>query len=614
MLSPRLRKLLPLGAVVAIALASCLHLFVHHRSHYRERWIGAGHDRNAHYRYGLQMAADLENGDLQRFVWDLDSGSWVWPPLNGLLVAAVALVAGRDPVAAILPSLAGWFLTVVFTYLLAERASSRYGVLAGFLASACALVSPAHRAYATDVMMESLGAGLTLATLYAFVVWSQDRTRRCAAWLGFAFTLLFFLKYNYWLLVVVAVFPVHAWSHRAEYFALAKRLRVEVPWRRWLLSQFRRPLNYPIAALLAVIAAIALTGGFDIAWRGERIEVRTNQVFLAAAYGLILLRFTLWWWTGGRHLVRALLPEHVYPLIYWHAFPVLIWFAIPYRLRTFLWFVSPANTEGEYHATFADGVRFFWAGAEREYVAVPEVLTGLAFGILLAAFVSRTLRPAGWVVPFFALLALFLTFKHPNHKLRFLHTGMAGAYVAGAVGFAGLLGLLPRNRAITIASIAALVLANAAILWTGRKESIGSGHASEAGLNGRGMSIRAMSDAVVPLIREGESTAVFSDGPSKYWVTWMYLERFRAHDKLQVDCRQVEVLGPPTPEEFDAWCAKTDCRTVIFVSIARNSPLFEAAPPSETAATVLGLLPRSPFHLTQTVDVPECGTITVWRK
>ena len=217
-------------------------------------------------------------------------------------------------------------------------------------------------------------------------------------------------------------------------------------------------------------------------------------------------------------------------------------------------------------------------------------------------------------MPLFALLALFLTFKHPNHKLRFLHTGMAGAYVAGAVGFAGLLGFFPRNRAITIASLSGLVVALTAILWTGRGELTGPGHASEAGLNGRGMSIRTMSDALVPLIREGEPTAIFSDGPSKYWASWMYLEHFRAHDKLQVDCRQIEALGSPTPEEFAAWCAKTDCRSVIFVSIPRNSPLFEAAPTSETGASVFGLLSLSPFRLTQTVDVPECGTITVWRK
>ncbi len=614
MLSPRLVRRLPLIAVVAVALGSCLHLFVLHREHYRERWVGVGHDRNAHHRYGLQMAADLENGDLLRFLGDLDSGSWVWPPLNGLLLAAVALVSGRDPVAAAIPSLFGWFFTVVGTYLLAERASSRYGVAAGFLAVALVLVSPAHRAYATDVMMESLGAGLTLATLYAFVVWSQERTRSSAARLGFAFTMLFFLKYNYWLLAALAVLIVHIVGHFSDYLGLAKRLRTEHPWRRGIALQLRRPLNYPILVLLAVIAVHAFTGGFDFRVHGTLIEVRSNQIFVAVAYGLILLRFTIWWWTGGRHSARAWLPAHVYPLIYWHLFPVLIWFVIPYRLRTFLWFVSPANTEAEYHATFAESVRFFWTGAEGEYVAGPEMLVFLAIGIVVAALVSKALRPSGWVVPLFALLALFLTFKHPNHKLRFLHTGMAGAYVAAAVGFAGLSAQLPRTRAIGIASMVALTAAIVGVLLSGHHVLPTSGHASEAGLNGHGESVRILSDAVVPHIREGESTALFSNVPCKYWGTWMVLERFRAHDKLQVDCRQVEVLGPPTAAEFAAWCAKTDCRSVIFLHVSPNSPFQEGAPASETSSTVIDLLPLSPFRLVQTVDVPECGTITIWRK
>ena len=278
------------------------------------------------------------------------------------------------------------------------------------------------------------------------------------------------------------------------------------------------------------------------------------------------------------------------------------------------WFVSPANSEGQYHATFAEGVRFFWAGAAGEYVAIPEMLIILAVGVVFAALVSRSLRPAGWVVPLFAMLALFLTFKHPNHKLRFLHTGMAGVYVAGAVGFAGALGLLPRSRALGFASIAALLAAISVVFFTGRDELIGSGHGSESGLDGRGTSIRTVSDAVVPLIREGEATAIFGNIPSKFWATWMYLEHFRAHDKLQVDCRQVEVLGPPTASEFAAWCAKTDCSAVIFVNIALDSPLYEAAPPSETAATVIDWLPRSHYRLAETAEVHGCGTITVWRK
>ncbi len=218
------------------------------------------------------------------------------------------------------------------------------------------------------------------------------------------------------------------------------------------------------------------------------------------------------------------------------------------------------------------------------------------------------------MVPAFALLALFLTVKHPNHKLRFLHTGMAGAYVAGAVGYAAALGRLPHSRAVVVGSAAALVLAAAAVLGTGRAVLPTSGHASEMGLSGHGQSLRTLTDAAVPLIREGEPTAVFSNAPSKFWATWMYLEHFANHGLLQVDCRQVGVLESPAPEEFAAWCAVTDCRTAIFLSISPRGGLHEVASPGETNAAVIDLLPQSPFHLTQTVEVPDCGTITVWRR
>src|SRR5262249_13100651 len=47
--------------------------------------------------------------------------STIWPPLHGLVLAAVLLVGGIDHRLAILPSLAGWTLTVVFAALLAHR-------------------------------------------------------------------------------------------------------------------------------------------------------------------------------------------------------------------------------------------------------------------------------------------------------------------------------------------------------------------------------------------------------------------------------------------------------------------------------------------------------------
>ena len=627
MLSPRLWKHLPVILVSAAALASCVQRFQLHRGHFRDNWVGASHDRNAHYRYGLQMAADLKNADIVRFLFDFDSGSWVWPPLNGVLLCAAVLICGPNPITAALPSLLGWFLCVIFAYLLARRASPRFGIGAGFLASAFVIVSPAHRAYATDIMLESLGAGLTLLALYTFAVWSQERTPRSGARLGFVLSLLFFQKYNYWLLATSAMIVVHLVDRRGEYFVLLRRLSNAIPRRNWLRAQTIRPLNYVIALALGIALAFAVTGEFTVALFGESVAVTSARIFVAVAFALALLRFTVWWWTGGRHHVRAWLPIEVYPVLYWHIFPVVTWFAIPYRLRTFFWFVSPANSEKEYHATFPEGVRFYLMGVEREYLPVPEVYPALGLGILVSVAliaIPRAYRAGGWVVPVFAILALFLTFKHPNHKLRFLHTGMAGAFVAGSVGFASLCGLFERvaeryrNRSailcIRVGSSAILASAIIGLVMTAGADFGGSGHASEAGLDGRGTSLRVMTEVVAPLIPENESLAIFSNVPSKFWATWLYLERDSRHAFLQVDCRQVGVLTSPTAEQFTAWTLATDCRRVIFVDLAPGGTLYEQAPFEETTATVIGFLPASTFKLVQTVEVNGYGTITVWRR
>ena len=94
----------------------------------------------------------------------------------------------------------------------------------------------------------------------------------------------------------------------------------------------------------------------------------------------------------------------------------------------------------------------------------------------------------------------------------------------------------------------------------------------------------------------------------------MYLESSPRHDLLRVDCREIGVLSSPTAEQFAEWCAATPCRCAIFVNISPGSPLYEQAPLGETTATIIGLLPASPFKLVRTVEANRGGTITVWRR
>jgi hypothetical protein len=120
-------------------------------------------------------------------------------------VAATQRAGGPDYRLAVLPSLAAWVGTIVLAFLCARRLAPGLPNGAGAMAAALVAASPGMRAFATDIMLESLGACLSLGVLYAAVRYVATPTRSSARWLALALTLLFYEKYNYWFLVVLAL-------------------------------------------------------------------------------------------------------------------------------------------------------------------------------------------------------------------------------------------------------------------------------------------------------------------------------------------------------------------------------------------------------------------------
>src|SRR5262249_56610510 len=101
----------------------------------------------------------------------------------------------------------------------------RDGAVAGAVAGAFAVASPAFRAISADAMLEGLGAGLTALALWLYL-------RACEAphayprWraLAIALTLLFLQKQNYWLLTVVALVLAFVGTAPREWLASARGL------------------------------------------------------------------------------------------------------------------------------------------------------------------------------------------------------------------------------------------------------------------------------------------------------------------------------------------------------------------------------------------------------
>src|SRR5581483_7933805 len=151
--------------------------------------------------------------------------------------------------------------SALLAFLIARRLGGDYGAAGGLVAAALFLASPALRALATDVMLESLGLCLTLASLYAYLRFAERPSRGTGIALGVLLSCLFLQKYNYWGIAVVALGAAELLRRpRAVFTGLRTAIRM-VDWSAWLGGQFRRPLNYVIVALLGVSAAAILNGG-----------------------------------------------------------------------------------------------------------------------------------------------------------------------------------------------------------------------------------------------------------------------------------------------------------------------------------------------------------------
>ena len=611
------RSLFRLGLLVvaAAALASAAVVYQHHAAHERGLWVSPSHDRHAHYRYGLEMAADVRSGNLLQLGIDFEKGSIVWPPLHGLLLAAVLTVGWGDPALAVAPSLIGWAAAAVFAYLAGNRAVPRFGPLAGVLAAAFVLGNPTFRAYAVDCMLESLGGGLTFAVLFTYLRWEQDRTRPAAAWFGLALSLLFYEKYNYWLLAVLACGLTHLVSNRVEFLAMLMKLR-GLPWRAVLLAQLRRPLNYLLAPLAALVAVLVATGGFEVAVLGRAVSLRKPEVFVNVLYALVLLRLTVWWWLrAGRSAARAWLGEARFPLVYWHLVPVSLWFLVPLRLTTFVWFLSPANGP-KVAGTFAEAVAYYWTAFAAEY-ATPDRFAQLVLLLVAAAMLVRGYAKGGGVVPVYAAVGVALTVKHPNHHPRYFFTAAAGLWLTAACG-AGLLAVFADRAGRNAGLIAAAVLL-AVVGFAVGPHLIEPAPAIPRGAGDGSVSLRDLTDAYLDETKPMDRVAVFGSHQSKFWVKWSWVEKGRPAYRVQFDFRETGTYAPEREEQYAAlfgeWLRVTKCEVLVFVDIPAGSPFDEPTAPNEGHAALRTLLPaQDTFQLAKVIRKSGRGEVQIRRR
>jgi hypothetical protein len=592
------RRWAPCGISVVLALAAVLWLGGRFSAESRGLWNGVVHDRNTHAQTALRLARAVERGDVA------DAASTilkckVWPPVHGILAAGSWLAGARDWRALVWPGLLGWGLAVAGAGMLAARlAGPGPGWLAALFSAGLVAQSPAHRAFATDVMLESLGAGLTVAVLWLFT--RAVQAEKPSGWwraTALGLTLLFFEKYNYWLIVAAAL--GFAWL--SFHFRWAFSRLAAVPWRALVRREVRQPLTW-LAVLTGVGVAWILTGGpkaVEIA--GHRISLYPPNNLLTVAYALLFAR------VAGGVLSARWQPRNDAARALWqfHVLPVAVSFLFPQRLGAFLGFLSPGNFGDAPVHPFPGNLMFYLRHFVADYHAGAWLAAGAAVLALVAWWQRRGEMGMRAVMVCF-LLGGALTLLHPNQKSRFLHSWMPALWISAGVGAACVCSLLPRRVApLGQAAAAGILLTVCAPAWLAR------GHSPETGNRGETAGLLDLSDGWLEHLPATERVAFLATQSCRGWAEWTYLQRFG--DRKNFVWMELPATTPP-PDLAGALTAKT-CDWLVTVQVAPDATAFTRAGDLPWVRAALEAWNPKPREWLRVWQSREQGiTATVWRR
>jgi hypothetical protein len=599
----------PLVLVGAIAVAIGVYAFFW--QHSRDLWWWMGHDRHTHYLLGLNLAFDLRTGDFVRLMHDFDRMR-VWGPIHPLLIALVELIAGPDHRLAALPSLAGFMLTIWCAFLIPRRMLPVGGNAAGLLAAMFVAVSPAHRAFATDCMYESLGAGLSLAVIYLYLVVVQDGTGHAAVGLGLVLTALFLHKYNYWLLVVLGLVAGEflrlpgAW--RQYVYSLCQRDRLP----RWLLAELKQPLNHVTLAFALTALVIAGTGGGTIALGRWSLSMQEPHNFVHLAYVAFFLRGVLWWRKTGSAWA-AELPPTLRAVLCWHVGAIALWFLLPKRLSYFLWFLSPNNDDQKRESIgFMHGLPSYVQGLQDDYLPFAWSLPLFAMLLVLGFLAWRSLKPGSAALYCFLLIAIYLTCQHPMLKNRFMHSWIAAAWIVVAIGLVftvrRLVGLFLREAGPWAPGLACGLLMGLHGLAL-----FDPAHAQEGGLKPSEPSPLRITDTYLPALADARQPTILSNVSTRFLWTWTFIEHHR-HQNMTAELKNFKSYeGDPEPAKH--WLATTNSDALVLIDIRPGTTYdWKTDGYVDLSAFLQALGQQHEWVESRRWEMPEGVTITLWKK
>ena len=229
----------------------------------------------------------------------------------------------------------------------------------------------------------------------------------------------------------------------------------------------------------------------------------------------------------------------------------------------------------------------------------------------MAALAWRRLRPGAAALLVCFVLGAALTFNHPNHQNRYLHSWLAAGWAMAGVG---LTVLLPRRFGTTAGGVALVGLAWLVLpgWWLGGAAPAGGPRPEEP-------SLLELADFYADEVRSARKPVVLSEVPFRFAARWAALEQCSDPDAFDcVECFRGGLTPPWALERQGVldWLTGCDCDTIVAVEDGPEEAYWEYIIRGRRYDP-LGVLLREQggYRLVKRQAFPRHNcVVTVWRR
>lgn len=381
-------------------------------------------DPATHSLYGWKMYYYLVHFKPLLFLWEIWSKG-LWPFMYYLYQIPFYFLLTPIFESSLVSSLFSFFLLGILSLILFNLSFKSVSPISSSIFLFLLITCPFYLGFSSLAMTESFGSMMQLVVYVTYLKTLELKTNKSAIVFSILLTVLFFTKYNYFLLVVFPILLNEYLLYSADW-KLKNQISLAVKLIKKVFTSFAGILLFTYSIFLF---ALFSTGGFEFYVFNQKVSVHSIGNTGYVVLYLLLIRFGIYKKKNAAQYFKLLDKDYrLKPLLHYFIIPAIIWFAIPYpnHIKEFFGLIVNRQSEG---FTIFSSATYYFNVLKDQYFA-----NTLIFIASLLIFVLAIIRykNQNQTVKFFILAAVIqivLVINHPYKDARFIFTALIPIWI-----------------------------------------------------------------------------------------------------------------------------------------------------------------------------------------